>query len=74
MPANLGPEFIQAEKRYRQAITDEERFAALEEMLATIPKHKGTEKMQGEIKRKISKLRSEMRSGKKGPRRREFLE
>ena len=73
MPANLGPEFIQAEKRYREAITDEERLAALEEMLATIPKHKGTEKMQGEIKRKISKLRNEMRSGKKGPRRREFF-
>ena len=72
MPANLGPEYIAAEKRYRQAITSEERLSALEEMLSTIPKHKGTEKMQGEIKRKISRLKDELRSGRKGPRRKEF--
>ena len=57
MPANLTPEFEKAEQRYREAKTDEERLKALRLMLATIPKHKGTEKMQAEIKRKISLLK-----------------
>ncbi|HHW18446.1 MAG TPA: TGS domain-containing protein [Firmicutes bacterium] len=73
MPANLGPEYLAAEERYRQAITNEEKLAALEEMLATIPKHKGTEKMQADIKRRISKLKEEMRAGKKGPHRKELF-
>ncbi len=74
MSANLGPEYLAAKKRHEQAITSEEKLAALEEMLATIPKHKATEKMQGRIKRKMSRLRSEIRSsGKKGPARREFF-
>ncbi len=72
MPANLGPLYLAAEERYRQAITDEERLAALEEMMATIPKHKGTEKMQGDIKRRIAKLKESMRGGAKGPKRREL--
>lgn len=58
MPANLSPEYLDAEQRYKEARTDTEKLAALEEMLSTIPKHKGTEKMQAEIKRKISRLRS----------------
>ena len=57
MPANLTPQYREAEARYRSAKTPEEKLKALEEMLATIPKHKGTEKLQAEIKQKISKLR-----------------
>ena len=57
MPANLTPEYEKAELRYRQAANDEERIAALEEMLASIPKHKGTEKMQADLKRRLSQLR-----------------
>lgn len=72
MPANLGPQYLSAEARLRQAITDEERLAALEEMMQTIPKHKGTEKMQGDIKRKMAKIREGMRSGGKGARRKEL--
>ena len=46
MSANVGAtNILQAQKKYREAITDEEKLAALEEMLATIPKHKATEKM-----------------------------
>jgi len=71
MPANLTPEYEKAELRFRQAATDEERVAALEEMLAVIPKHKGTEKMQADLKRRLSQLRrAEQRSGHgehKGP-------
>jgi len=57
LPANLTPQYLEAETRYRSAKTPEEKLQALEEMLAVIPKHKGTEKLQAEIKQKISKLR-----------------
>ena len=69
MPANVTPEYERAEKRFRQATTDEEKLQALREMLSTIPKHKGTEKMQADIKRRISRLRkAEAKKGRsKGP-------
>jgi ribosome-interacting GTPase 1 len=73
LPANLGPLYHAAEERYRQAVTDEEKLAALEEMMATIPKHKGTEKMQADIKRRMARLKESMKSGAKGPRRRELF-
>lgn len=57
MPANLTPVYEQAEQRYKAAATDDEKLDALREMFATIPKHKGTEKLQAEIKRKISRIR-----------------
>jgi len=57
MPANLTPQYLEAEAKYRAAVTPQEKLDALEEMLAVIPKHKGTEKMQADIKRRIAKLR-----------------
>jgi ribosome-interacting GTPase 1 len=71
VPANLGPQFKAAEEQYRQAATDEDKLVALEVMLSVIPKHKGTEKMQGDIKRRIAKIKEKLRSVKKGPRRKE---
>lgn len=62
MPANLSPEYMEAEKRWRQASTPGERLDALQDMLRTIPKHKGTEKMQGDLKRRIAKTREQMES------------
>jgi len=59
VPANLTPVYREAEAAYRAATTAEEKRAALERMLATIPKHKGTEKLQAEIKRKLARLRQE---------------
>lgn len=59
MPANLPPQYFEAERRYRLARTVEERIQILQEMLAIMPKHKGTEKLQAELKTKISKLRKE---------------
>jgi ribosome-interacting GTPase 1 len=69
MPANLTPDYERAEQRYRAAATDEERLDALRAMFATIPKHKGTEKLQAELKRKISQLRkaAARRPAAKGP-------
>ncbi|HTQ54934.1 MAG TPA: GTPase [Bryobacteraceae bacterium] len=64
MPANLGPEYLAAEAEYRSAHTAPEKIAALEKMFATLPKHKGTEKMQADIRRRLSQARKE--SQKKG--------
>lgn len=69
MPANLTPDYRAAEERFRQAVTAEEKLEALQEMLSTIPKHKGTEKMQADIKRRIARLRDEQRRTG-GPKRR----
>lgn len=57
MPANLTPQYKKAEERYRHATDDQERMTCLQEMLQVIPKHKGTEKLQAEIKGKIAKLK-----------------
>ena len=57
MPANLTADFIKARQRFREATTPEGKLAALEEMLRTIPKHKGTDHMQADIKRRMAKLR-----------------
>jgi len=66
MPANLPPQYFEAEKEYRNAKTIEEKIRALKKMLAVMPKHKGTEKLQGEIKAKISKLQEELEHAGKG--------
>jgi len=58
MPANLTPEYKKAQDWYRSASTDQEKLAALEEMLRTIPKHKGSEGLQADIKHKISKMKA----------------
>ncbi len=60
MPANLTPQYHAAEERYKQARDDREKMKALKEMMAYIPKHKGTEKLQADIKRKIARLKDDM--------------
>ncbi|OFX15500.1 MAG: hypothetical protein A2Z18_05790 [Armatimonadetes bacterium RBG_16_58_9] len=73
MPANLTPDYLAAEKRFREAETTEDKLAALEEMYATIPKHKGTEKLQADIRRRTSKLRDkEKQLTRKGKRHDDF--
>ncbi len=70
MPANLTPQYLEAERRFRQAATPEEQLAALNEMMATIPKHKGTEHMRADIRRRMAKVRTEAarkRSAGRGP-------
>src|SRR5258706_4461308 len=66
MPANLTPQYMEAERRFKQATTPEEKIEALEEMMAVMPKHKGTEKLQAELKKKMSVLRKESEDHKKG--------
>ncbi len=64
MPANLTPEYLEAEKRWRKARTPSEKLEALKDMLSSIPKHKGTEKMQADIKRRIAKLQDQVSHSK----------
>ena len=59
MPANLPPQYFEAEKRYRAAREPEEKIAALQTMLAIMPKHKGTDKLHAELRRKIAKFSQE---------------
>lgn len=59
MPANLTPEYLKAEQVYKEARTIEDKIAALEEMLRVVPKHKGTDHLQGDLRRRLSKLRDE---------------
>ncbi len=58
MPANLTPDYFKAEQWYRQATTAEEKILALEQMLAVMPKHKGTDKLKAVIRQKLSALRT----------------
>jgi ribosome-interacting GTPase 1 len=59
MPANLTPEYYKAEQWLREATTTEEKILATEKMLQVIPRHKGTDHMRAELRRKLSKLKEE---------------
>ncbi len=65
MPANLTPQYLEAERRFREAQTDAEKIDALKEMLRLIPKHKGTDHLQGDLKRRLSKLQDRVEQGRK---------
>lgn len=54
MPANLTPQYHKAEEAYRRAATPEEELQWLQVMLREMPKHKGTDKLQADLKQKIS--------------------
>ncbi len=56
MPANLTPQYLDAEQRFKEAATSAEKLKALRHMMAVIPKHKGTEKLRAELRRKLSRL------------------
>ena len=66
MPANLSPEYKKAEQAFRQAREPRERLELLKEMLRTIPKHKGTEHLQADIKSRIKELTEELSGPRKG--------
>jgi ribosome-interacting GTPase 1 len=66
MPANLTPDYRAAEAAFRKARDLRERLDCLREMLRLIPKHKGTDHLQGDIKRRIKELSDELERPKKG--------
>jgi ribosome-interacting GTPase 1 len=67
MPANLSPEYKNAEQAFRGAREPRERLECLREMLRTVPKHKGTERIQADIKSRIRELTDELGAPHKGP-------
>lgn len=66
MPANLTPEYKAAESAYRTARDPKQRLECLREMLRTIPKHKGTDHLQADIKSRIKQLTEELAGPKRG--------
>lgn len=70
MPANLPPPYFEAEKRLREAKTHAEKIESLEEMLTIMPKHKGTDKLRADLRRRIAKLKEQAQQ-KKGTARRD---
>lgn len=57
MPANLTPQYHKAEEAFRRATTPDEELRCLQIMLREIPKHKGTDKLQADLKQKISRAK-----------------
>jgi ribosome-interacting GTPase 1 len=68
VPANLPPEYYEAEKAYKEAPPGPQKVAALEALIASVPKHKGTDKIRADLRRRLSKLREEAQKRKKGGR------
>jgi len=57
MPTNVNVHYLKAEQEYHEAETTEQKLKALKKMLTLCPKHKGTEKLQKEIKDRIRRLK-----------------
>ncbi|MFH2130534.1 MAG: GTPase [bacterium] len=58
MPTNLPPEYFKIEKRYKTATSQAEKISILEEMMTVMPKHKGTDKLRADLRKRISKLKA----------------
>lgn len=71
MPVNAGQEYFAAERKYLAARTKEEKIVALQEMIKTLPKHKGSEHQLSELKHRLAKLKkaaeASRRSGRSKP-------
>ncbi|HUT65202.1 MAG TPA: GTPase [Spirochaetota bacterium] len=65
MPTNVTPEYRKAEEAFRAASSTDEKIERLEEMIALLPKHKGTEHLYADLKRRLSRLKKEQESSKK---------
>ncbi len=67
MPANLTQQYLKAERAYREASTPQDVLACLQTMLIELPKHKGTDKLQADLKQKISRLKDEITRSQSKP-------
>jgi ribosome-interacting GTPase 1 len=66
MPANLPPQYLKAEEEYRRATSPADRLETLRELFRLLPKHKGTEKLQCDLKTRISRARDEIDGARAG--------
>src|SRR5204863_6853051 len=67
MAANLTPQYLEAEAEYKKAQTAAERLDCLRKMYSLLPKHKASEKLQADLKTKISEAREEAERERKSP-------
>ena len=65
MPTNLPPEYFEVERRYKAAETNEEKITLLEELIGTIPKHKGTDKLRADLRKRLSRIKDAAQAQKK---------
>jgi ribosome-interacting GTPase 1 len=65
MPANLNPEYKAAEAAFKRSRDPQERLDHLREMLRVIPKHKGTDHLQADLKTRIKELSADLAGPKK---------
>ena len=65
MPINAGPEYFVAERKFSAAKTKEQKIVALEEMIRTLPKHKGTDHMLAQLRKRLARLKEEVESAGK---------
>jgi len=63
MPANLPPQYYELERQFNKESDISEKLRLAKELLALMPKHKGTDKLQAEMKAKISKLKQDLEGG-----------
>jgi len=66
MPANLPPQYSKVEEELRKAVAPGERLEKLRELFRLLPKHKGTEKLQSDLKQKISRAKEDLEGAKGG--------
>ena len=64
MPANLTPQYQKAEEEYRKAQTPDEQVECLQTMLRLIPKHKGTDKLQADLKARLKETKADVQKAK----------
>src|SRR5437016_6683646 len=67
MAANLTPQYLEAEAEYKRAQTAEERLECLKKMYALLPKHKASEKLQADLKTRMSDLKKEVEHERQHP-------
>lgn len=63
MPANLPPQYYDLEREFNKETDIAEKLRLAKELLAIMPKHKGTDKLQAEMKAKIARLKKELEGG-----------
>ncbi len=74
MPTNVPPEYKKAEEAFRAAKTTDEKIVRLEDMIALLPKHKGTDHLYADLKRRMATLKRQLETSDKKSRRGSFVE
>ncbi len=57
MPTNLPADYFKIEEEFRKATSNEEKIRLLQEMMSVVPKHKGTDRLRADLRKKLANLR-----------------